>query len=78
VRSEPRCIIKGRRARPLNWRYMSRSIRHDDIVLAALIYRRNVGADLDSIRTFAFIREAKKQTSKDDKAAYSSRGRFGW
>jgi hypothetical protein len=45
-------------------------MRHDDIVLAALIYRRNVGADLDSIRAFAFIREAKKQTSKDDKAAW--------
>jgi hypothetical protein len=51
---------------------MAPSIRHDDIVLAALIYRRNVGADLDSIRTFAFIREAKKQTSGTLRAKITS------
>ena len=58
-------------------RYMASSIRHDDIVLAALIYRRNVGATLDLIRTFASIREAKKQTAKDDKAALARLAKRG-
>lgn len=44
-------------------------MRHDDIVLAALVYRRNIGADLDSIRTYACVREATKHTSKDDKVS---------
>lgn len=44
-------------------------MQHDDIVLAALIYRRNVGADLEFIRAFPFTREAKKHSSKEDEAA---------
>src|ERR1051325_3231776 len=42
-------------------------MNHDELVLSAMNYRRSVGADLDSIRAFASIREDKKRTSKDDK-----------
>src|SRR5215510_6052540 len=41
-------------------------MRHEDLIFAALSYRRNVGASLDDIRNFAFFRENKSHTSKDD------------
>jgi hypothetical protein len=42
-------------------------MNHDDLVFEAMNYRRNVGADLDSIRAYVGIRGDKKRTSKDDK-----------
>ncbi len=42
-------------------------MKHDELVLQAMIYRRNVGADLDSIRAYVMVREDTQRTSKDDR-----------
>jgi hypothetical protein len=41
-------------------------MNHDELVFDALCYRRNVGADLDSIRGYLLIREEEKHSSKQD------------
>ena len=41
-------------------------MNHDELVFDALCYRRNVGADLDSIRSYLSHREKEKHSSKED------------
>lgn len=41
-------------------------MNHDELVLDAIRYRRNVGADLDSIRGYLLIRDTEKHSSKQD------------
>lgn len=41
---------------------------HDEFVLKALTYRRNVGASLSDIRAYVQFREEKKHTQKQDRA----------
>jgi hypothetical protein len=42
-------------------------MKHDELVLQAMIYRRNVGADLESIRAYVIVREDTQRTAKDYK-----------
>ena len=42
---------------------------HDQLVFDTLAYRRNVGADLASIRSYISFREKRKRTTKNDLAA---------
>jgi hypothetical protein len=41
-------------------------MNHDELVFDAIRYRRNVGADLDSIRSYVSLREKEKNSSKQD------------
>jgi hypothetical protein len=41
-------------------------MNHDELVLEVIQYRRNVGADLDSIRSYLSHREKEKHSSKQD------------
>jgi hypothetical protein len=44
---------------------------YEELVFDALRYRRNVGADLDSIRAYVFIRESEKHTHDQDREILS-------
>lgn len=44
-------------------------MKHDDLVFEALAYRRNVGADPASLRSYISFREKRKRTTKNDLAA---------
>jgi hypothetical protein len=45
------------------------AVKHDDLVFEALTYRRNLGADLTSIRAYVKFRETRKRSTKNDQAA---------
>lgn len=44
-------------------------MRHDDLVFEALAYRRNVGADTKTIRSWVKFKEKKKSSKTDDLTA---------
>lgn len=52
-------------------------ITHDDLILMAVTYRRNVGAELSSIRGYLTIREEEKHSTKEDKDALARLEQMG-
>lgn len=42
---------------------------HNDLILEAVNYRRNAGADLASIRSYLQFRDQEEHTSREDQAA---------
>jgi hypothetical protein len=44
-------------------------VEHDALVFEALGYRRHVGADLASVRAYVGVREGRRHTSQQDRAA---------